>query len=145
MLFCSEFVWGLAMPSWMYCLRHCVGPNWQLLAFLCFDYCFFSTFNNGVAYPEMVILPWHAIIQPRNNWLVVLTRTTNLIGRSYFVTVLCVSWNYNPRNGVYETILAAHSVRIHFLQWTMYKRYHVVMESWLIWPVDLQKQWQGKY
>ena len=22
-------------------------------------------------------------------------RTTNLIGRSYLVTVLCVSWNYN--------------------------------------------------
>ena len=27
--------------------------------------------------------------------LVVFIRTTNLIGRSYFVTVLCVSWKYN--------------------------------------------------
>ena len=47
-----------------------------------------------------VIIPGHALIQSRNNWLAVLIRTTNLIGRSYFVTVLCVSWKYkyNPNN-----------------------------------------------
>ena len=39
------------------------------------------------------------LIQSRNNLLVVLIRTTNLIGHSYFVTVLWVSWKYNRNDG----------------------------------------------
>ena len=34
------------------------------------------------------------------DWYVVLIRTTNVIGPSYFVTLLCVSWNYDPFLGI---------------------------------------------
>ena len=45
----------------------------------------------GMGNEILVIVPSYAIIQSRNKLLVVLIRTTNLIGHSYFVTVSCVS------------------------------------------------------
>ena len=55
-----------------------------------------SSFLKPIVFRASIIAcQWNITIQSRNNsLLVVLIKTTNLIGRrSYFVTVLCVSWN----------------------------------------------------